>query len=202
MSSFEENKIPTPVKVAGAAIAGLLVVGGMVGLFTGGGDDSLSDPGFSDRIEFEDTAPDSEVDLTPESDLVPETDYAQVRVRDVERFLAASNTFSWDWPVDRFVNDTIAAGAVPGSNATRPPYSGQSLALCIDDRCSIKPTGQVDGVEFAKDRSSVSATIFVSFRINENDAVPMPLFCDVTIARGENVKAGLFTDVTCLASSF
>ena len=36
MGSFQDDKIPTPVKVVGAGIAGLLLVGAAVGTFTGG----------------------------------------------------------------------------------------------------------------------------------------------------------------------
>ena len=192
MGSFQDDKIPTPVKVVGAGIAGLLLVGAAVGTFTGGNSGSSDDGGGSGEFISS-----GQQTAEPEPDL----EYAKVRPGDVRDFLLTQSTFSWDWPVGRFEENVVAAGAVPGSEAVDPPYRDQSLALCIEERC-FSAGVRVEGIVVAEDRSSAEATVFVDYGINGVSGGEMPSQCIVTVAFGRVAEKGLFTAVSCVASGF
>lgn len=118
-----------------------------------------------------------------------------IQAADVVRFLEASNTFSWQDTPAEFVSTVVAAGAALGTPAANPPYEGQFLTECIEQRCSTEFL-RAEEVTLGREGAPITASIEVRY-IRNGETFDLMLYCTVTPTAG-NTEEGLFTESVCL----
>jgi hypothetical protein len=120
---------------------------------------------------------------------------AKVTTGEIAAFLKVFNTFNWQETPTAFVDRVVAAGAVPGSGAALPPYSGASLDYCMESYCATEFI-EASNIKISK---GALITAEATVRLSQfGKATTQVLSCELVRAPANKDMDGLFVDAFCL----